>query len=691
MNTDNISKQSNQKMSFRKRSIFSRVFSCFSRKKKKDPFGDLNRKLVYSLSPKKIPSIKQVKYLKRVLGPREKKILNFSLVAIFLVIIFFAFRFYQKHLIISPAFGGKYTEGLLGTPKNINPLYDVARDVDSDISRLIYSALFKRDAVGNLVNDLVESYNVSENGLEYDIKIREGVKWHHGEDLSSNDIVFTFEAIKNPDYGSPLRNTFSGVSISKIDEYSVKFTLSESYSSFLELLTFGILPESLWINISPSNAYLHELNIKPIGSGPYKFRSLTKNKSGEIKEFLLVANSDYFLQTPYIDRLVLKFFNNYNELSSALNNNQIDGISYLPHALKSDLVSQSSLNFNKINLPQITSIFFSKKNNSILNDKNIRQILSRLIDKNKICDEIFSGNARRADGPILPSSASYQEMEEKYNYDYDLASKLLDEASWELFNFEESELLSIRELIDLEGQAPSTEALEEEGADFSDYFNRLEEQKGVVASIDKWEVKKYIVKNLSLIEDDIIGAWRFKKSSDKNKVYDFLMVNLTTVDLADNIMVAEFIKDSWDRAGVKTFLKVISPSQVQTDIIKQKNFEALLLGQVVGGDQDNYAFWHSSQIGDNGLNISEYKNKEVDKLLEEARLSLNSEEKINNYKKFQETLNKDFPIIFLYFPTYTYVQNKKIKGFDFENILNPADRFNNISQWYIKVNRKIKF
>jgi len=208
--------------------------------------------------------------------------------------------------------------------------------------------------------------------------------------------------------------------------------------------------------------------------------------------------------------------------------------------------------------------------------------------------------------------------------------------------------------------------------------------------INEWEVKKHIIGKLSLSDEEILGSWRFKKSSDKDKVYDFLTINLTTVDLVDNVMVAEFIKDSWEKVGIKTFVKIINPNQVQTDIIKQKNFEALLLSQVVGGDQDNYAFWHSSQIGENGLNISEYKNKEVDKLLEEARVSLSQEEKIEKYKKFQETLNDDFPVIFLYFPTYTYTQNKKIKGFDFENILNPADRFNNVSRWYIKVNRKIK-
>ncbi|HOZ53497.1 MAG TPA: peptide ABC transporter substrate-binding protein [bacterium] len=706
----NISKDKKEK-----KKIFSILFSFFKRKKNKtinDSFENLDRKLVYSLSPKKIPNFRQLKYTKKVLGSKEKKILN---VLIFLIIgssIFLGIRFYKKHLVISPEFGGEYVEGLIGSPKNINPLYNSARDVDSDISRLIYSSLFKRDGSGNLANDLVENYSVSENGLEYVIKIKENVKWHHGEGLVSDDIVFTFEAIKNPDYGSPLRSTFSGVSISKIDEYSVKFVLTESYSSFLDLLTFGILPQNLWISISPQNAYLHELNIKPIGSGPYEFKSLVKNKSGDLKEFVLVANNEYFDQVPYIDKIILKFFSNYSELIAALNNNQVDGISYLPHSLKADLVSQNSLKFNRLNLPQITSIFLNKKTNSILDNKNIRQTLSKLIDKNKICDEIFSGNAGVAYSPILPNSPSYNDAIEKYDYNYEEANKSLDEAGWALLTITENELSLIKNVIDLEKQKKDLdnikdqengdEVVEEPQAEVDEgltgdvvdnniLLDELNKKNEELKLVDKWEVKKHIVEKLSLSDEENLGSWRFKKSSDKDKVYDFLTINLTTVDLVDNIMVAEFIKNSWGRAGVKTFVKVINPNQVQSDIIRQKNFEALLLSQVVGGDQDNYAFWHSSQIGENGLNISEYKNKEVDKLLEEARVSLNQEEKIEKYKKFQETLNSDFPVIFLYFPTYTYTQNKKIKGFDFENILNPADRFNNVSRWYIKVNRKIKF
>lgn len=379
MNSINSSRK--QIKFFRKRknrNIFSSLFVfLFKRKKKNETLkqdDDLDHNLVYALSPKKIPSLQQLKYAKKVLRPRERIIVNSLLILILIAAVIFGIRFYKKHLVIEPDFGGEYIEGLIGSPKNINPLYSTARDVDGDISRLVFSSLFTHNQNGDIINDLVENYTVSDNGLEYNIKIKEGVKWHHGENLSVDDIIFTFSAIKNPEYGSPLRGTFAGVEITKIDDLSFKFILSESYAGFLEFLTFGIIPQNLWSGVLPQNAFLNELNIKPIGSGPYKLKSLTKNKSGDIKDFILVPNEDYYGQVPYISKITLKFFDNYNELLSALNNNQVNGIGYLPHGLKSELISQNSLNFNKLSLPPITSLFINSKKNSILEKKNFARL-----------------------------------------------------------------------------------------------------------------------------------------------------------------------------------------------------------------------------------------------------------------------------------------------------------------------------
>ncbi|MFA7702320.1 MAG: hypothetical protein WCX80_02595, partial [Patescibacteria group bacterium] len=113
-------------------------------------------------------------------------------------------------------------------------------------------------------------------------------------------------------------------------------------------------------------------------------------------------------------------------------------------------------------------------------------------------------------------------------------------------------------------------------------------------------------------------------------------------------------------------------------------------GESIGGDPDVYAFWHSSQIGGKGLNLAGYNNAEVDTLLLEARSEVSLENRIAKYKKFQEILTADAPAIFLYSPTYTYVQNKELHGFDGTMVISPADRFSSLSSWYLKTKTRSK-
>lgn len=544
--------------------------------------------------------------------------------------------------------GGEYIEGVIGIPRYINPLYNSSSDVDSDISKLVYSSLFSHNKDGEIVKDLAEEYSVSEDNKEYIIKIRNDVKWHNGDSLTANDVAFTFNAIKDYDYNSPLRSSFLGVSIERIDEERVKFVLEEPYAAFLEFLTFGIMPESLWIQIPPDVANLAELNLKPIGSGPYRFKSLVKDKNGNIKTYNLATNKDYYKHEPYIENFSFKFFINTEEMASALNSGIIDGIGYLPRYAKSQIVAQDSLFFHELLLPHVTAIFFNQEKNPLLEDKKIRQALAQSIKKNEIISEVFHEEVRAIDGPILPGNIAYNKDIPKYRYNIEAAKDLFEEAGWELVEINEE---------------------------------RIQEATENLGSEDEETIKKS-----QIIIDLGKGSWLYNSEKEK-----YLTIDITTVDNEDNYNVVERIKNSWEELGVKTNINLASPNEIQFNIIKPRNFEALFYGQIIGNDPDVYVFWHSSQIGESGLNIANYSNLEVDKLLEEARLSTNLEERIEKYHKFQEIIANDLPAIFMYSPVYIYVQSKKINSFNIRNILKPSDRFNNISEWYIKTGKKINW
>lgn len=564
---------------------------------KKKNFNHINvdQKLVYDLSPKKIPSGKQLKHLRRFLNPKEYLIIKICLLLIIVNAAYLGVTFFKKHLEYSPIEGGEYIEGVIAYPKAVNPLYAVNRDIDSDLSHLIYSSLFRYDGEGRLINDLVSEYSVNAN-KEYTIKIKEGVKWHNGDSLTVDDVIFTINAIKNEEYRSPLKNIFSGAELERIDDFTFKISLSSPYAPFLDNLTFGILPKNVWEKVTPGSAILSELNLKPIGSGLYKFKSLVKNKDGEIKEYNLIVNDEYYGQKPYIKNVKFKFFVNYTEAIKALNDSQIDGLGYLPLNERQELVAKDSLFFHELIRPQIFGLFFNYEKDKALSDKTARISLAQAIDKEKLVKDVFDGTYHVEDSPILKNNYAYNSEIIRYNYN--------------------------------PGEAAS---------------------------------------------------------NIKNKLAS---TSLTVVDSGRNMAVAEQIKQYWENIGVAVELRVIA-SEKAAEVVKGRDFEVILYGQEVGADPDVYAFWHSSQAKTGGLNIANYNNTEVDTLLTEGREITDTSERIAKYKKFQENIASNLPAIFLYSPTYTYVQSKKVHGFKAVSVVEPSDRFATIADWYLKTKTKL--
>jgi peptide/nickel transport system substrate-binding protein len=386
----------------------------------------VNKKLIYNLAPSKIPSFKQLKHVKKFLNSKEKRWINILSLLIVISITVLAWNFYNNNLETVPSFGGEYSEGLVGSPKYINPLYAFS-DVDSDLSFLIYSSLFKYNGNGDLKYDLITDYEIKESGKVYILKLRDDVYFHDGEKLTANDVVFTINAIKNPDFRSPLRNVFSGVSVEKQGDYTIKLSLSEAYAGFEELLTFGVLSERIWLNINPENANLAQQNIMPVGSGPYQFDSLSKNKEGDIKEYHLLANEDYYNNAPYIENLNFRFYPDFYSLNAALNNDEVEGISYISNANKKDIIVQNSIKFHDLFVSQITSIFFNQDNNNALKSQNFRKALALAMNKDDILDTVFGEAVRKIDTPILPENFAFNHDIDAYAYDIDKAKKLLEE------------------------------------------------------------------------------------------------------------------------------------------------------------------------------------------------------------------------------------------------------------------------
>ncbi len=591
-----------------------------------------------SAAPKKNKfgvSWKEIRYIPKFLSPREKAIIKAAVLIILLSSGWIIYTFLQNNLVIKPKSGGIYTENLVGSPQYVNPLYAPANEVDRDLSKLIFAGLVKFDANRAIVPDLAKEWFLSQDKKTYTFILRDNVYWPDQKQFTSHDVVFTFQAIKNKDYESPLFSQWENIQVKAVDDFTVQFILPQPYEQFLTGLTVGILPAHLWEDIAPENAKLAELNIKPVGLGPYAFDSFIKDKRGYIKSYKLKANSDYHLHPPYITQIIFKFYPTFEEAVMSLKNHNADGLSYLPLNLKNELQSRNDLNYYFLSLPQYVAVFFNQQKNEILQDKRIRQALTLLVNKQKLIQQALDGEAEAIDGPLVPGSPGYQPLAEdnQFSERFKQAEKLFKQAGWE---YKEDEAQT-----DTKSAATNTSAV----------------------------------------------------SSQKVLVKDGQELNLrlTLPNQPQIIKVAELLKQMWQAAGIKLTLNIMEISDIQKSVIQARDFELLLFGEILDSTADLYPFWHSSQAGENGFNLSNFKNQQVDELLTKIRQTEDKQKKTDYYIRLNKIIKNEYPAIFLYNPNYTYVVSDKVKGITVKYIITPDDRLNGIENWYIKTKKGFKF
>ena len=199
------------------------------------------------------------------------------------------------------------------------------------------------------------------------------------------------------------------------------------------------------------------------------------------------------------------------------------------------------------------------------------------------------------------------------------------------------------------------------------------------------EHAKNILETAGWVDSDEDGI-REKRQEDEEEEIK-LEFTLVTTDWPELIESAKMLQEMWEKIGARVEIKNIQASELKNDYIKPREYEALLFGEILNYDPDPFAFWHSSQKKESGLNLSLYDNLEVDKLLEEARQETDQEIRAEKYRKFQELVVEDIPAIFLYSPNYLYLHNSSVQGVDLYNIVIPSNRFNGIEEWYVKTKR----
>jgi peptide/nickel transport system substrate-binding protein len=302
-------------------------------------------------------------------------------------------------LVAVPAYGGSFSEGIIGSPRFINPVLAVS-DSDRDLTSLLYSGLLRVTPSGNYTPDLAESYTISPDGKTYTFVLRKGATFHNGMRVTADDIVFTIQKTQNPALKSPVRANWDGVAVAAIDAHTVQFTLKQPYAPFVENLTVGILPKALWQSVSDDEFSFSDLNTQPVGSGPFAVANISRSASGIPTSYELKPFAKYTLGKPYLSSLTLHFYQNESDVVAGLKNKNIQAASGISpvnaKALGGYTVTKAPLN-------RVFGVFFNQNQSVVLRNKDVRQALQDSIDRNTLLSQVLGGYGSALTGPVPPS------------------------------------------------------------------------------------------------------------------------------------------------------------------------------------------------------------------------------------------------------------------------------------------------
>lgn len=340
-------------------------------------------------------------------------------------------------LVEIPASGGTLTEGVLNTPAHINPLLatsEIGSEADRDLTALIYSGLLRADGNGGFVPDLAESYDISKDGLSYTFVMKKRLVWHDGEKITADDVVYTVKTAQDSRAKSSKRASWDGVTVEKVDDLTVLFTLKKPYAPFLENTTMGILPMHIWKTIEFNRFDANKYNREPIGSGPYKVDSVeTTAKDGdEIPvSYTLKAFDKFALGKPNIKTVKILFYKNENDLIAAINDGKISAV----NSISPEHVKEIPAGYRILHtpLPRVLAVFFNQNQAPVFADAAVRKALALAIDRQRIIDKTLLGYGVILDSPIPPGALGYESPSKELSHTDQIANAraILKKDGWE--------------------------------------------------------------------------------------------------------------------------------------------------------------------------------------------------------------------------------------------------------------------
>jgi peptide/nickel transport system substrate-binding protein len=309
----------------------------------------------------------------------------------------------------------------------LNPLTEIGYP---HVLRLVYNGLvdYSPYPEHRIVPGLAESWQVSPDSRTFTFKLRRGVKWHDGAELTAADVAFTWERLTDATSGSAFASLLPALErVETPDPATVTIRLREPSASFLAWTWLGIMPRHVW---EKEDVKTSAYNQKPIGSGPFKLASWSKGDS-----MVFEANPAYFRGRPAIDRVILKVIPDANVAFSALERGEIDAFVFrglvggVPWPIVERLKRNPAFVVNEFPVSSVQSLHFGLEH-PLFRNLRVRQAVAHAIDRQAIISNVLFGKGQIVDTPIAPPTFAefHNAAVRRYDFDPAKANRLLDEA-----------------------------------------------------------------------------------------------------------------------------------------------------------------------------------------------------------------------------------------------------------------------
>jgi peptide/nickel transport system substrate-binding protein len=324
----------------------------------------------------------------------------------------------------TPVYGDTFIEASIGDASTLLPVL-ASDSASSLITDLVYNGLIRYDKDLNIVGELAESWEISEDNLTFTFHLREGVKWHDGAPFTSADVRFNYELYIDPETPTAYAESFKQVkSVETPDPLTFVVHYAQPYAPALLSWAMSVHPKHLLEGVDITKS---ELARKPVGTGPYRFVEWV---SGE--KIVLESNPDYFAGQPYLNRVVVRVIPDSTTQFLELRTGNLDymGLSPLQYDRQTDTPAFKRLYSKYRYLSFGYSYLGYNLRRPMFQDKRVRQALSYAINKQEIIDGVLLGYGVAATGPYKPDTWVYNAAVKRYDYNPEMARELLQQAGW---------------------------------------------------------------------------------------------------------------------------------------------------------------------------------------------------------------------------------------------------------------------